>query len=62
MLVNILKNQPSNTWISWVNAQMLSFLLSREKVLVEPGSATRISVRYGHLFWHMFGSACFFLQ
>ena len=26
------KNQPSNTWISWVNIQMMNFPLSREKV------------------------------
>ena len=30
----------SNTWISWVNAQLtVVFLLSREKVTVEPGTA-----------------------
>ena len=30
MFDDITKNQPSNTWISWVNAQMLYFRLSRE--------------------------------
>ena len=29
---DVTKNQPSNTWISWVNIQMLYFPLSREKV------------------------------
>ena len=42
----ITKKQPSNTWISWVNAQMLYFSLSREKVMVEPGTAIGVSVQF----------------
>ena len=40
------KNQPSNTWISWVNAQMLYFRLSREYVTVDPGTAISVSDRF----------------
>ena len=50
LLDDITKNQPSNCWISWINAQMLSFQLSRENVLVQPGTAISISVRFGRLF------------
>ena len=43
---DITKNQPSNTWISWVNAQMLYFRLSREYVTVDPGTAISVSDRF----------------
>ena len=43
---DITKNQPSNTWISWVNAQMLCFRLSREYVTVDPGTAISVSDRF----------------
>ena len=59
---DITKNQPSNTWIAWVNAQMLSFPLSRENVLVELGTEVRISVRFGSLFGKRLAPHAFFLQ
>ena len=46
----VTKNQPSNTWISWVNIQKLYFPLSREKVMVELGIAISVSVRFGRIF------------
>ena len=49
----------SNTWTSWVNAQLLYFLLSREKVMVEPGTAISVSARSCRLF-DVYGIACFF--
>ena len=49
----------SNTWISWVNAQLLYFLLSREKVMVEQGTAISVSARSCRLF-DVYGIACFF--
>ena len=48
----------SNTWISWINAQLLYFL-SREKVMVEPGTAISVSARSCRLFG-VYGIACFF--
>ena len=48
------KNQPSNTWISWVNIEMLYFPLSREKEMVELSTSIRVSVRFGCLFLHAF--------
>ena len=39
---DITKNQLSDTWISWVNAQMLYFRLSREYVTVDPGTAISV--------------------
>ena len=47
---DITKNQPSNTWISWVNAQMLYFRLSREYVTVDPGTAISVSDRFCCIF------------
>ena len=47
---DITKNQPSNTWISWVNAQMLYFRLSREYVTVDPGTAISVSDRFAVFF------------
>ena len=47
---DVAKNQPSNTWISSVNIQMLYFPLSREKVMAELGIAISVSVRFGRLF------------
>ena len=47
---DVTKNQPSNTWISWVNIQMLYFPLSQETVMVELGTAISVSVRFGRLF------------
>ena len=43
---DVTKNQPSNTWISWVNIHMSYFLMS----MVEPGTADTVSVRFGRLF------------
>ena len=57
---DITKNQPSNTWISWVNAQMLYFRLSREYVTVDPGTAISVSDRFCRIFLHAIGTACFF--
>ena len=59
---DITKNQTLNIWISWVNAQILSFPFSREKVMVEPGTAISISIQFGRLFcfWHAFHLASFF--
>ena len=48
----------SNTWISWVNAQLL-FLLSREKVTVEPGTTISVSARSCRLF-DVYSIPCFF--
>ena len=48
---DITKNQPSNTWISWVNAQMLYFRLSREYVTVDPGTAISVSDRFCRIFF-----------
>ena len=59
---DITKNQPSITWISWVNAQMLSFPLSRENVLVEQGTEISISVQFGSLFGMRLAPHAFFLQ
>ena len=50
---DITKNQPSNTWISWVNAQMLYFRLSREKVTVDPGTAISVSDRFCRISFYM---------
>ena len=47
---DITKNQPSNTWISWVNAQMLYFRLSREYVTVDPRTAISVSDRFAVFF------------
>ena len=47
---DVTKNQPSNTWISWVNIQILYFSLSREKVMVELGTAISVSFQFGRLF------------
>ena len=47
---DVIKNQPSNAWISWVNIQMLYFTLSGEKVMAEPGTSFSVSVRFGRLF------------
>ena len=47
---DITKNQPSNTWISLVNAQMLYFWLSREYVTVDPGTAISVSNRFCRIF------------
>ena len=49
----------TNTWISWVNVQLLCFFLSREKVTVEPGTAISVSARSCRLF-DVYGIACFF--
>ena len=38
------------TWISWVNAQLLCFYKSREKVKVEPGTAISVTARSSSLF------------
>ena len=57
---DIAKNQPSNTWISWVNAQMLYFRLSREYVTVDLGTAISVSDRFCRIFLHAIGTACFF--
>ena len=57
---DITKNQPSNTWISWVNAQMLYFRLSQEQVTVDPGTAISVSDRFFRIFLHAIGTACFF--
>ena len=46
---DITKNRPSNSRISWKNAQMLCFPLSRENVPVELGTAISPSVRFGRL-------------
>ena len=54
------KNQPSNTLISWVNIEMLYFTLSRERMMVELSTAISVSVRFGNLFLHAFGTTCFF--
>ena len=54
---DVTKNQPSNTWISLVNIQMLNFPLSQEKVMVGPGTAVSVSVRFGRLFRHAFDTA-----
>ena len=48
----------SNTWISWVNAQLLC-LLSGEKVTVEPDTAISVSARSCRLF-DVYGIAYFF--
>ena len=53
---DVTKNQPSNTWISWANIQMLLFPLSRDKVMVEPGTAISVSAQFGSLFLHVFGT------
>ena len=50
---DITKNQPSSTWISWVNAQMLYFRLSREYVTVDPGTAISVSDRFCLFFLDM---------
>ena len=50
---DITKNQPSNTWISWVNAQMLYFRLSREYVTVDLGTAISVSDRFLPYFFYM---------
>ena len=34
----------SNTWISWVKCTTVVFLLSREKVTVEPGTTISVSI------------------
>ena len=44
------KNQPSNTLIYWVNAQMLYFRLSREYVTVDPGTAISVPDRFCRIF------------
>ena len=48
---NVIKNQLSNSWISWVNIQMLYFPLSQERVMVELGIAISDSIGFGHLFY-----------
>ena len=57
---DITKIQSSNTWIAWVNAQMLSFPLSRENVLVELGTEISISFRFGSLFGMLLAPYAFF--
>ena len=44
--LTILQKKPLNTWISWINIQMLYFPLSREKVMVELGTAISVSVLF----------------
>ena len=58
----ILQNQHSSTWISWVNVQMLSFMLSRGNVLVEPGTEISISVRFGRFFGMCSAPLAFFYR
>ena len=57
---DITKNQPSNTWISWVNAQMLYFRLSREYVTVDPGTAISVSDRFCRIFYMQLAPHAFF--
>ena len=47
---DVTKNQPSITWISWIDIQMLYFPLIQEKVMVELGIAIGVSIRFGRLF------------
>ena len=58
---DITKNQPSNTWISWVNAQILYFWLSREYVTVDPGTAISVSDRFCRIFYMQSAPHAFFL-
>ena len=47
---DVTKNQPSNSWISWVHVEMLPYPLSRKKVMVELGIAISVSIRFDRLF------------
>ena len=49
----------SNTWISWVNAELLCFYKSQEKVTDEPGTAISVTARSSQLF-DVYGIECFF--
>ena len=51
----------SNTWIPWVNAQLLCFYKSREKVTVEPDTAISVTARSSRLF-DVYAIACFFFR
>ena len=42
-----------------VKFRMLHFLLCLKKVMGEPGIAISVRVRFGRLFCHTFGTACF---
>ena len=57
---DITKNQPSSTWISWVNVQMLYFRLSREYVTVDPGTVISVQIDFAVFFYTQSALHAFF--